>query len=305
MIGFPLTRRDLVRAGALATTGAALWPYELSAAGNVLTVRVETDLNTLDPINMVTRNDLDVATTIFNSLVKNKSGSEWGFVNDAAVEIEPVDATHITFTLRPDIGWTNGFGEMTTADIKFSFERIANPANQSPYQSDWATLDHVDVIDDRRGVIVLNEPFVPLWQNTLPYSSGLIMCKRAVEAAGGTFTTEVPASSGPYVIMEWIPQQKIVLARNPDFSIYAADFDEIHLISVPDSKIGEIAFEAGEVDYTQVSMSSIPRLRAGLDANEALTEKPSTTFWWIGMNTDHELFREQRVRKAVQVCRRL
>ena len=300
MIGFPLTRRDLVRAGALAPAGAALWPYELSAAGNVLTVRVETDLNTLDPINMVTRNDLDVATTIFNSLVKNKSGSEWGFVNDAAVEIEQVDATHITFTLRPDIGWTNGFGEMTTADIKFSFERIANPANQSPYQSDWATLDHVDVIDDRRGVIVLSEPFVPLWQNTLPYSSGLIMCKRAVEAAGGTFTTEVPASSGPYVIMEWIPQQKIVLARNPDFSIYAADFDEIHLVSIPDSKIGEIAFEAGEVDYTQVSMSSIPRLRAGLDANEALTEKPSTTFWWIGMNTDHELFREQRVRKAVQ-----
>src|SRR5262245_30842988 len=108
MVGFPLTRRELlIGGGALTAAGAAVWPHRLSAAGNVLTVRVETDLNTLDPFAAVTRNDLDVGATIFSSLIKNKSGSEWGFVNDAAAEIKQVDATHITFTLRPDIGWTN------------------------------------------------------------------------------------------------------------------------------------------------------------------------------------------------------
>ena len=300
MVGIPLTRRELMILGTLGPAGALLPKYALSAAGDVLTVRVETDLNSLDPINMVTRNDLDVATTIFSSLVKFKSGTEWAFVKDAATAIEHADPTHITFTLHSGLAWTNGFGEMTAEDVKFSFERIADPANESPYQSDWATLDRVDVVDDRRGVIVLKEPFVPLWQNTLTFGSGLIVCKRAVGEAGGSFATEIPASSGPYVLDEWVPKQRIVLRRNPDFSLFKVDFDEIRLLSIPDNKAAEIAFEAGEVDYTEVSMSSIPRLRESLPSNSALTVKPSTTFWWIGMNTDHELFRDQRVRKAVQ-----
>lgn len=97
-----------------------------------------------------------------------------------------------------------------------------------------------------------------------------------------------------------MPKQRIVSRRNPDFSLFKVDFDEIRLIAIPDNKAAEIAFEAGEADYTEVSMSSIRRLREGLPSNSALTVKPSTTFWWIGMNTDHELFGDQRVRKAVQ-----
>ena len=58
MVGIPLTRRELMILGTLGPAGALLPKYALSAAGDVLTVRVATDLNTLDPLNMVTRNDL-------------------------------------------------------------------------------------------------------------------------------------------------------------------------------------------------------------------------------------------------------
>ena len=62
-----------------------------------------------------------------------------------AAAIEQVDPTHVRFTLRPGIMFTNGFGEMTADDVKFSYERIADPAQQSEYADDFAQLDHVEV----------------------------------------------------------------------------------------------------------------------------------------------------------------
>ena len=72
-----------------------------------------------------------------------KPGESWGWERDAALSIEQVDPTHIRFQLRPGLGWTGGFGEVTAEDVKFSYERIANPAMKSPYRGDWAKLDRV------------------------------------------------------------------------------------------------------------------------------------------------------------------
>ena len=68
--------------------------------------------------------------------------------------------------------FTGGFGEMTADDVKFSYERIADPAQQSEYADDMAQLDHVEVTDQHTGVIVLKEPFAPLWTSSLPGATG-------------------------------------------------------------------------------------------------------------------------------------
>jgi peptide/nickel transport system substrate-binding protein len=57
---------------------------------------------------------------------------------------------------------------MTAEDVKFSYERMADPAQQSEYADDMAQLDHVEVTDKYSGVIVLKEPFAPLWTSSLP-----------------------------------------------------------------------------------------------------------------------------------------
>jgi peptide/nickel transport system substrate-binding protein len=102
-----------------------------------------------------------------------------------------VDERHIDFTLKKGIQFTGGFGELTAEDVKFSFERIADPKNESPYRDDWAALDRVEVKDPYAGTIVLKEPFAP--------------CGRSAWCAGWagscSFTTEPPAMSGPYVLV--------------------------------------------------------------------------------------------------------
>ena len=161
---------------------------------------------------------------------------------------------HIDFTLRKGIQFTGGFGELTAEDVKFSFERIADPKNESPYKDDWAVLDRVEVKDPYSGTIVLKEPFAPLVDDQPGARLGLDRLEaRRSKPAGGKFTTEPPATSGPYVLKEWQPKQRTILARNPDFYGPAPDFEEIHIFPIEDEKTAEIAFEAGELDYTAIS----------------------------------------------------
>ncbi len=116
----------------------------------------------------------------------------------AAEYMKQLDPTHIEFKLKPGIMWSDDFGEMTVEDVRYSFERIADPANKSPYADDWKLLEKVEAKDKYTGVIVLKKPFAPIWMTSLTGISGTIVSKKAVENVGGKFTTKPPACSGPY-----------------------------------------------------------------------------------------------------------
>lgn len=296
-----LTRRNFLKSstalGAVAAAGPRLaWGAESS----VLKIRSYSALQIMDPAFALAAPEEWIAGAIWNKLVAFKPGSDWETELDAAESIEQVDETHITFSLRPGITFTNGFGEMTAEDVKFSFERIADPANESPYKGDWATLDRVDVTDTYSGVIVLKEPFAPLWWSTLPYGSGNILSKKAVESVGGKFEMNVPASSGPYVIKQWLPKQKVVLVRNPQWTGPKPQFDEIVQIPIEDEKTAELAFEAGDLDWTWVSVSSLPRYRDDPPPGAKIIESPSLYYVWLGINGEHPQYKDIRVRKAIQ-----
>ena len=233
-------------------------------------------------------------------MIEYRTGDQWGWQLGAAEMIEPDGPTRVRFRLRRGIMFTGGFGEVTADDVKFSYERIADPGQASEYRDDFAALDHAEVLDRYSGVIVLKEPFAPLWTSTLPSASGCIVSRKAVMQAGGRFTTAPPATAGPYLIREWQPKQGLVLARNPDWSGTPAEFEKIRILPIEDEKAAEIAFAAGELDYTAISVSSIPSYRTAPPAGVRLVEKPSLDYVWLGMNTAAPPFDDLRVRRAVQ-----
>src|SRR6185369_3166153 len=136
----------------------------------------------------------DITTCCLHKLIRRKIGESWAWELDAAASVDQVDDTHIKFTLRPGLTWSNGFGEITAEDVKYSYERIADPKMKSPYADDWSALDHVEVTDPLSGIIVLKGFFASLWSTTLPEGSGKIVCKKAVEALPEKrFKTSIPA----------------------------------------------------------------------------------------------------------------
>ena len=301
MRGLHLTRRHVLAGSAGLWVATALAPRAANAQGtSVLRVRSYGDIQDFDPAFSKAAPDGDVARCVFRSLIAFKGGSSWDWQLDAAAEIKQVDPKTVSFTLKPGIKWTGSFGEMTAEDVKYSFERVANPAMKSPYKGDWATLDNVEVTGPLSGVIHLKEPFAPLWLSTLPWTAGLILCKKAMEASNNRFTTSPPATCGPYLLKEWRPKQETILVRNPDYNGPKPAYDEIHIRPIEDEKTAEIGFEAKELDFTGTSVSSLPKLKTSPPAGSKVGVYPSLAYVWLGMNVDVPPFNDIKLRKAVQ-----
>jgi peptide/nickel transport system substrate-binding protein len=294
-------RRALQGVAAIGLAAVGGMPNATAATPKVLRARSYADLQVLDPLDWVSQPDCDIAVCCLNKLIRHKSGATWSWELDAAKSIQQIDETHVAFTLRQGIKWSNGFGDLTAEDVKYSFERIANPKNQSPYMTDWSSLDHVEVTGDYSGVIVLKEYFAPLWTSTLPEASGLIVCKKAVEALPAKkFTTSFPAVSGPYRLSQWVPAQKTVLTRNPDWTGAAVDFDTIEIYPIDDPNTAEIGFEAGSLDFTWIGLDALARLKKKAPAKATLIERPSLAFTWLGMNITHPSLQDIHIRRAIQ-----
>ncbi len=301
---YSLNRRSFIKLS-VATAAAGIWPMvrpgvSWSAESGILRVRDYSDFKSLDPAFYYSVPEENINACIYNKLIAFKPGRKWEWELEAAKAIQQVDPTHITFELKEGIMHSGGFGEMTAEDVKYSFERITDPANESPNIDDWGPLEKVEVTGKYRGTIIFKSPFQPVWWTTLPYAPGNIVSMKAVEKAGGKYTNDPPSFNGPYMLKEWKPKERTVLSRNTVWKGPKPYFDEIHIFPIDDEKTAEIAFEAGDVDFTRVS---IPSLKNYMESPppDGKTEKYSSLYWlWMGMNQDNEKLKDIRVRQAIQ-----
>src|SRR5262245_27428151 len=121
---YGLSRRWFLKGAAGVAAAVALRPHRVAAEGKVLRVRSYSDIQILDPAFRLSQNEDDIFQPCLVSLVTRKTGDVWDWELQAAEKIEQVDDTHIKFTLKPGITWSNGFGELTAEDVKYSFERV-------------------------------------------------------------------------------------------------------------------------------------------------------------------------------------
>lgn len=298
--GRHISRRQFVKGASMLGAAAVLPLPSFAQSRNTLRVRDYSDITTLDPAFSIGVNDEVVHSCIYNKLIQYTPGRKWGWQLDAAEMIEQVSDTRIKFALRNDIGFTNGFGAMTAEDVKFSFERIVDPDVKSSNKPDMGSLNRVEVTGERTGTIVLDKPFPPLWTIALPYITGNIVSKKAVEQTGGRIGTDPVAESGPYVRKEWRPKEKTVLARNPNWRGKKPAFETIEIHPIDDEKTAEIAFEAGELDYTRIGLDSVARYRNNPPRNSTLAEYPSLYYVWLGMNVENDVLSNQKLRQAIQ-----
>ena len=296
-------RRQLLQGAATLGVAAALGPHvAFSADHKILRNRGEYRIQTLDPAFMWYNEEHQILVATMPRLIQFKAGDEWGWELADATRVELVDQTHVEFELNEGMEWTDGYGEVTAEDVKFTFERVADPAVESWYADDWAHLDHVEVTGKRSGVIVLSKPFAPLFASTLPYWQGTILCKKAVmELPEQKIELTMPAQCGPYKLAELAPETRALLVRNDDwYGSPKAAFDEIQIPVITEAKTAEIAYLAEELDVARISSSSIPTFEADMPPNTELVVGNALSYFWLGMMVEHPLYKDKRVRKAVQ-----
>ncbi len=297
---FQMNRRDFLRQSTLAGLAIAGSLSEVSWAvrGDQLHIRNYLDVSTLDPPFSISGADSMIADAIFQNLLLFKSNGTWDTELDAAEYFEAIDDTHYAFRLKRGQTFTNGFGEMTADDVKFSFERTIDPAMNALNAADMGTLSHVDIHDRYSGTFVLKSPyaaFIPV-----AVARHAILSRKAVTSAGGRFGAYPPCCSGPYLFRDWQAKRKTVLERNPLWKGPKAAFSEIHIYAITDAKAAEMAFEAGQLDCANISVESVDPIEKNMPPDSSVEIHPSGRNFWLGMNHTNPALRDLRVRQAVQ-----
>ncbi|MFW5654607.1 MAG: ABC transporter substrate-binding protein [Roseicyclus sp.] len=294
------TRRTfLATSAALGAAGLAPGGTRMLRAqeGRVLNLRLDGDNQILDPGYMVGGTEIEAQKQCLPFLaeyVRDGDSFTWR-PTSYVTRLEYVDDTHIEFELAPGLQWSNGYGTLRASDVAYSYSRM----KESEWSAYFDALDRVEVTGELSGTLVLSEPFAPFIMVTLCHGPGAIVCEQAVEDAGGRFTTEFPAVCGPYTYSA-TPGQRAVFERNPEWTGPAPDFDRVVLPVITEVQAAELAFEAGEIDCTELGPEALARYTEEMPENVTITTAGELQYMWLGMNTEHPKLQDLRVRQAIQ-----
>lgn len=269
---------------------------------DTLRMAVPSDPTYVDPAYWGNGMDQFLIDNLFPRLGKPVAGDEWKFELDAAKSMDFSDPQNIKFELKPGILWSNGYGELTAEDVKYSFERHKNPELESALLNDYETITEVEVTGKYTGIIHYAWEAAPFWVTTLTYTNGAIISKKALEEAGGYFAAQPTTSAGPYKVKEVSAGERYVLERDPNWIGDAAHFDEIVMIPINDENAAEIAFAAGEIDFTLTTFGNKSALQNNLPEGGVIKDLSTINPYWLGMNMEDPALTDIRVRKAIQLA---
>lgn len=268
----------------------------------------------LDPQAADSLDDYQVLWNVYEGLVgydpktlaPDNSGlaESWDISDDGLV---------YTFHLRQGVKFHNG-REMTADDVKYSFNRLANPDTGTSYTtlllnnvvgfSDMRVEDAtkratdltgVQVIDPSTIQITLTSP-VSSFLNQMTLPGGFIVPKEAAEAEG---FNENPVGTGPYKFVEWVHGDHVTLAANPDYWGGKPSIDTVTIRVIREASQQVIEFEAGNLDLATVSEADIPRLQADETLSKELLVAPVLNAFHLRINLNDPALKDVRVRKAI------
>jgi oligopeptide transport system substrate-binding protein len=269
---------------------------------------------TLDPQKTSTVVESDLLLDLYEGLVTYDARAnvvpgvaESWTVND--------DGTAYSFKLRANAKWSNG-DPVTAGDFVFSFRRLMNPETGAKYANILYTIKNgekvnkgqakveelgVKAIDDRTLEISLETP-APYFIAQLAHQTGFPVHPASVEKFGKDFVKpENWVSNGAYTLKSFSPNDKIVLAKNPNYREAAATkIDTVNVIGIEDRSAALRRFQAGELDsYNDVPTDQIKFIRDNLKTKFKLA--PYLGTYYFVFNTRKAPFNDARVREALSM----
>jgi len=161
------------------------------------------------------------------------------------------DGREYIFSLREGVKFHHG-KELDSGDVKYSIERVMNPATRSPRAYTYRWIDSVNTLDKYHVKIKLKEPFGP-------FLTTLTITTCPIIPAGWEPTPTKPApGTGPFVFKSFVPNESTELTRFDkywEFDDKTGDrlpyLDGIIVKKIVEETVRWTALRAGDLDYIQ------------------------------------------------------
>ena len=241
----------------------ALMPTVL-AEGNVLRYGMETEPPGFDPHTQSSHASLRVMAQVYNQLVDVNENLEVIPELATSWDVSPDYLTY-TFHLADNVYFHSG-RKMTAEDVKYSFERVLDPAlgalgNSSSYAGDIDTIEVVDELTVKMNLKKVNVTFL----SNMSSSYCSIVDKDVVEANGGSLMqVEADGGTGPYTLAEWIPDNHVTVKAFDKYFDEAgkASFDAIEFYTMTDAASRLNALRTGAVELIVADTAMLDLVKA-------------------------------------------
>jgi peptide/nickel transport system substrate-binding protein len=184
-------------------------------------------------------------------------------------EMSP-DGKTWTFQLRQGVQFSGGYGEMTSADVAYSIERlIRDDSRAGPASPMRRLIASVETPDDYTVVVNLNFPDFELAQGYFGAAQQLgIVSKAHFDALAEAEAEAKPIGTGAYELASITPGSEIVMSLRDDVAGHwrvQPEFQNIVFKVVPEESTRVAMLRTGEADIAPIGFDSIPTVRdAGL-----------------------------------------
>ena len=233
----------------IALTGGALGASALLGATDSKTLRVRfgSDISNIDPKRIFQIENQTIATNVYNGLLKYDERSNKIVTDLARGFTVSADGKTYVFHLHPGVKWQKGYGVLTADDVKFSFERIIDPASPSSYAGQFEDIDHIDATDPLTVTIVLKRPNAGFANKVCAFNQGWIVNRKAVTELGDKYAVN-PVGTGPFAFDSWTPGTSVSLVAHPDYFEGRPALDRVNFLVIKDETASSIALQNGEID---------------------------------------------------------
>ncbi|MFE6966152.1 MULTISPECIES: ABC transporter substrate-binding protein [unclassified Agromyces] len=230
-----------------------------NASGGSITVGTTDKVTTLDPAGSYDNGSLAVQTQVFPYLL-NTDYESTDVVPDLAESAEFTAPTEYTVTLPAGLKWANG-NDLTSSDVKFSFDRQLKIADPNGASSLLYNLESVDAPDDTTVVFHLkaeNDQVFPLILTSFP---GAIVDDEVFSPDALTSDddiVEAKAFGGPYQIASYDFNNLISFKKNPEYKglLAEASTDTVNLKYYAESSNMKLDVQEGNIDVAYRSLSA-------------------------------------------------
>jgi oligopeptide transport system substrate-binding protein len=319
MKSWKLTRRGLIGAGtAAAVAGGTAFSLRGGPQGRRAVVDARTlnrgngaEPDTLDPHKADGNWEYNIIADMFTGLMtEDAAGNPMpGAALSYAVS---EDGLTYTFELR-DHSWSDGV-KVTANDYVFAFRRILDPKTASPYAAILYPVRNALEANsgklplDQVGVRAVNDATLELaFHVQVPYIAQLLthfttfaIPRHIVEKYGDKWIEPGNVvTNGPYVLHEWIPNDHVLLTKNPHF--YDRDtvkVERVYYYPTPDYGEALKRFRAGELDTSNgIPAQQIDWLK--IEMPKSLRIEPFILTQYVQFNLTKKPFDDVRVRQAL------
>lgn len=288
--------RSLVKITSAAALALVMASAAIPVAGaqETVTVAIPSDVNTLDPTIDTSPIGQNVRLNVYDQLTQmSRDGRALPRLASSWTTNE--DSTVWTFTIRTDAKWHNG-DPVTIDDIIWTYTKIMNDdkSNVRPYLS---KIKEMEKLSDSELRITLIEPFAPFDRQLALVS---IVPQKVYEEMGPAEFSQAPIGSGPYKLVQWIKDDRIEMAANPDYWDGEPEVKRVILRPIPADSSRASALLSGEVDLVPLLP---PQLADGIEGRNGIevVKVPSHKVVYIGYDVRNGVFGDEEFRRAVDL----